>query len=495
MLEAVDRGDKKKKEVAAQFQIPGSTLSTILKDRDKILSSPSNAKKVKRFRQAEHPTLEKCLFTWFVQCREKHVPISGPVLQKKAEQFARKMNIPVENFAASNGWLGNFKKRYDLHFKSVCGESAAVDTEKCDTWKSELPTLLENYRPEDIFNADETGLFFKCLPNKTLALKNDDCHGGKNSKERVTVLLCTNMTGTEKLTPLVIGKSKKPRCFANIKSLPVQYMANKKAWMTIEFFDDWLKMVDKKMTSKRRKIIIFVDNCTAHVVRHELKSVKVVFFPANATSVLQPLDLGIIQNVKVLYRQQIIERMISDIDEGKESSINLLLAIRMLDKAWRMVSPSCIEKCFLKAGFQTPNTEFENDDESILHDVEERWSELLQKKGEGIGDVDCIDFVFVDDGLPVFATLSDDEIIEDCCNEDDDDEDANEAGGHKTDEGTGPKSYHYRDVRAAIELLRGYFETSEGTTSATFNALSEIEITVESKNHCNLVQKKISDFF
>jgi hypothetical protein len=492
VLEAVDRGDKRKKEVAAQFKIPGSTLSTILKDRDKILSSPSNAKKVKRFRQAEHPELEKCLFTWFVQCREKQVPISGPVLQKKAEQFARKMNIPIENFAASNGWLGNFKKRHDLHFKSVCGESAAVDTEKCDAWKSELPTLLKNYRPEDTFNADETGLFFKCLPNKTLALKNDDCHGGKQSKERITVLLCTNMTGTEKLTPLVIGKSKKLRCFVNVKSLPLQYMANKKAWMTIEFFDDWLAIVDKKMTAERRKIIILVDNCTAHVVRRELKSVKVEFFPANATSVLQPLDLGIIQNTKVLYRQQIIEKMIFDIDEGKETSIDLLLAFRMLDKAWRKVSPLCIQKCFLKAGFQTLNIDFENDDETIFHDAEELWSELLERKSEGFGDVDCIDFLFVDDGLPVSAMLSDDEIIEECCNEN---EDVDEAGGHEDVEETEPKSYRYRDLTAAIELLRGYFETSEGTTSATFNALSEIEITVERKKYCNLVQKKISDFF
>lgn len=262
--------------------------------------------------------------------------------------------------------------------------------------------------------------------------------------------------------------------------------------MTGEFFDDWLTMVDKKMTAKRRKIIIFVDNCTAHVVRRELKSVKVVFSPANATSVLQPLDLGIIQNVKVLYRQQIIERMISDIDEGKESSINLLLAIRMLDKAWQMVSQSCIEKCFLKAGFRTGNTEFENDEESVLNDAEERWSVLSRKKGEGLADVDCIDFVFVDDGLPVCAMLSDDEIIEECCYED---EDVPEAGGQEADEETEPKSYHYRDVQAAIELLRGYFETCEGTTSATFHALSEIEITVEREKYCNLVQKKISDFF
>ena len=46
-----------------------------------------------------------------------------------------------------------------------------------------------------------------------MAFKGELCHGGKNSKERLTVLLCYNADGSEKLTSIVIGKFKKPRCF------------------------------------------------------------------------------------------------------------------------------------------------------------------------------------------------------------------------------------------------------------------------------------------
>ena len=63
----------------------------------------------------------------------------------------------------------------------------------------------------------------------------DRCIGGKKSKERMTVLVCANMSGTEKLPLLVIGKSAKPRCFKNYK-VPVDYEANKKAWMTGNFY-------------------------------------------------------------------------------------------------------------------------------------------------------------------------------------------------------------------------------------------------------------------
>ena len=101
---------------------------------------------------------------------------------------------------------------------------------------------MERYSPEDIYNVDETGLFYKLLPDRTYTFKGENCHGGKRSKERITLLLGSNMTGTDKLKPLVIGKAAKPRCFKgiNIDSLPVLYRANAKAWMTSQIFNWWL---------------------------------------------------------------------------------------------------------------------------------------------------------------------------------------------------------------------------------------------------------------
>ena len=83
--------------------------------------------------------------------------------------------------------------------------------------------------------------FFRLFPDKTLEFKGVDCHGGKNSKERLTVMVCANMAGSEKMPLLVIGKSKNLRCFKNIKTLPTSYEANKKAWITSELFTAWLR--------------------------------------------------------------------------------------------------------------------------------------------------------------------------------------------------------------------------------------------------------------
>jgi len=72
-----------------------------------------------------------------------------------------------------------------------------------------------------MFNIDETGLFYNLQPTYTLTYKGYSCHGRTKSKQRVSVLLCCNVEGTEKLPPLMIGKYGKPHCFNNVKnSLP-----------------------------------------------------------------------------------------------------------------------------------------------------------------------------------------------------------------------------------------------------------------------------------
>ena len=62
-----------------------------------------------------------------------------------------------------------------------------------DDWKQILEPLLNQYDPNDIFNADETGLFWRLLPDKTHAVKGETCSGGKKSKERITLLVCANI--------------------------------------------------------------------------------------------------------------------------------------------------------------------------------------------------------------------------------------------------------------------------------------------------------------
>lgn len=121
---------------------------------------------------------------------------------------------------------------------------------------------------------------------------------GKRSKERILVLVGANMDGSEKLKPLVIGKFQNPRCLKNVKSLPVHYYTNSRAWMNSEIFKDSVRLLDKKFKKERRKILLFIDKCPAHPKMENMQSITLIFFPPNATSLLQPVDQGIINTLK-----------------------------------------------------------------------------------------------------------------------------------------------------------------------------------------------------
>ncbi|XP_054710184.1 tigger transposable element-derived protein 4-like, partial [Uloborus diversus] len=185
-----------------------------------------------------------------------------------------------------------------------------------------------------------------------LRMEGDPCSGGKRSKERIMV--ASNMSGTEKLPLLVIGKAKKPRCFNSVKSLPVDYTSNSKAWMSSEVFNSWLKKIDNKFISAGRKIVMFIDNCPAHpkAAANNLTAIKLEFLPPNTTSIMQPMDQGIIKNLKVHYRKRVVLKILQCLEENSVPCITLLDSLRELRKAWSDVTQQTIVNCFKKAGFK-----------------------------------------------------------------------------------------------------------------------------------------------
>lgn len=74
--------------------------------------------------------------------------------------------------------------------------------------------------------------------------------------------------------------------------------------MTAELFTEWLLGLHSNMMKQKQKILLLIDNCTAHNNLPELGNVRVEFLPPNTTSCLQPLDQGVIK--KVLYHKEIV---------------------------------------------------------------------------------------------------------------------------------------------------------------------------------------------
>ena len=95
-----------------------------------------------------------------------------------------------------------------------------------DTWNS---------KPKNIYNGDETGLFFRLPPNRTLCLKGDICKGRKNCKDKLTVLLACSANRTDKLLPLITGVSETVIDFKMSLSCPQNTRSVNKVMRLIQY--------------------------------------------------------------------------------------------------------------------------------------------------------------------------------------------------------------------------------------------------------------------
>ena len=98
----------------------------------------------------------------------------------------RKMGI--SGFAASNGWLESFKKQHNLHHMAIAGEDGDVKDETIESWNERVREITRGWKPEDVWKMDETGSFWRGLPETSLNEKGRRCNGGKQAKQYMGVL-------------------------------------------------------------------------------------------------------------------------------------------------------------------------------------------------------------------------------------------------------------------------------------------------------------------
>ncbi|XP_066274905.1 tigger transposable element-derived protein 4-like [Branchiostoma lanceolatum] len=457
-----ENAKKSSRQLAADFGVGRTQIQSILKHKREHLEDFENnapSTKKRNVRQTGNEAVNKLVWEFFVDTRKRGLTAcSGPMLQEAARKFAAELG--VSEFKASNGWLESFKRRHNIVGGTVVGESASVSNATVEEWKDKLAQITRGYAPEDLYNMDETGLFFRATTTKTLCVKGEQCSGGKQSKERVTVMLCSNMAG-DKEKPLLIGKSTNPRCFKNIKksSLPVTYDNNKKAWMTSAIFADWIKTLDKKMKRQDRKIVLFMDNAPTHIGM-DLSNIELKFFPPNTTSRLQPMDQGIIQAMKLKYRKLQLNRIVNELQENRDATgtdiakkITVLDAIRWVDSAWKETGRDTIKRCFEKSGFTTSSpvaavdTEPEVEDEATEMDslAEELFGCSVEELATIDEDLATCDTTGRDWSLPASTIL---EQLEEEERDEDHDEDIEDSTDDSTDECAA------KDFSTCVDMLK-----------------------------------------
>uniref|UniRef100_H3ANR4 HTH CENPB-type domain-containing protein n=1 Tax=Latimeria chalumnae TaxID=7897 RepID=H3ANR4_LATCH len=334
---------------AKKFNVPRTTLNSWLENKDKILDVidvDTFSVNRKRIQTSTHSDIENYLLAWLCQARAQSILVGGPILAEKANQFAAQLG--VANFECTNGWLEHFKARHDISSRLVCREANSAPQLQINEWKSmTLVAILAQYEL-------------------------------------------------------------KPHCFNGIQinRLPVQYMANKKAWMVSTIFEEYVCAF--------KKVVLIVDNCPAHPRITGLKAVRLQFLLPNTTSHTKPLDSVIIRNFKIHYHHDLVMRMIVAVDSGKAFKLDVLMSITIMKKAWDLVEKKTIANCFRHCGFTCEQPAGEDNVLGVESEESSRFSNTIDQLriiGLWPTDVSQDDFIDVDAVVSVSELTSDSDIV------------------------------------------------------------------------------------
>jgi len=427
--------------VGRHFGLNESTVRYIKKDEKNIRSTAAvsfnkTAKRVVTSRNKVMVRMESALSLWISDCRKNNIALDSNTIRTKAkslydtytqlaqdrgadEHVEDEMDIDDDDeagpsspkkatpFTASKGWFDKFQRRYGIRSVSLHGEAASADKVAADHYVSEtFREIIEEggYKPEQVFNMDETGLFWKRMPSRTFIMKDEaKVRGFKAQKDRVTLIMCGNAAGFM-IKPGLIYKSKNPRALKNKNKnvLPVYWMHNQKAWITKVLTSDWFHQcfipeVQRYLSGKGLdfNVLLIMDNAGGHAIDLSYEGVKVEFLPPNTTSLIQPMDQGVIRAFKALYTRHTLQHLVESMDADKDFSLKaywrdytIATCLINIQKAIQDMKPETINASWKRLWPEVANVYKGFTPEEINHsavDKAVKLAKLLQ--GEGFEDM------------------------------------------------------------------------------------------------------------
>ncbi|XP_006875041.1 PREDICTED: tigger transposable element-derived protein 1-like [Chrysochloris asiatica] len=424
VLEMLDQGETNT-AVGRFFGVNESTIRTIKKNAKAIRASasrgtPESLRKSYITRNAELEKMERDLHLWLLKQKMLNKPLSVYIIRQRACRkckFQFQCGEKVLEFIASNGWLDRFKKRYGLYENKWLPEEA--DHAAAAGFPKYLKALIEEnrYLPEQVFNADETALFWKRLPTCTSIAKDEKMtRGFKPGKDKLKVLLCSNASGDFLMKPMLLHRFRNPCPLKkNCQRHSSVFMkANHKIWITEKLFLNWfLKCFVPEVkqylneNNLEFKVLIILDTapCDKSSIVNADPRVKVISIPPNTTPLLQPMHLGVLKMFMIYYTRRMFDYFADLMRETPKLSMKVAWKDFTICNALTIVEESVreIKQTTLNGAWQKLWNEVVTDSESFLPVVEEIENIVASAKcldGEGFEDIDSSDIAELLDSHP-----------------------------------------------------------------------------------------------
>ncbi|KAM3822777.1 LOW QUALITY PROTEIN: tigger transposable element-derived protein 3-like [Vipera latastei] len=359
VLEMLEGPKVSQSELAKRFGVSQPQICRIIKNKERILAewgkNPNPARKRKLDDRAAAAGGDRPFLQWFERSCGHPFPADGRLWPEKALAFGGGEAGLETALPWPNGSPAKPKTSPRRSLPEKWSREGPEEEEEDDEnrWESTtLPCILSHYDLPNVYACGETGMLFRATPED---LAPRACAGGEG-QDRLTILLCANMDGSDKRDVLIVGKAAQP--FAGLRGLSsATYRVQNRAWMTPAIFSEWLGRFNEEMKQQERRVALFVTQCGAHPYA-ELSHVQMVFMPPHLAW-LPPLEQGVVQNFKCHYRRRMLTRLLVK-DHGKASgpaagkpsrSLSLLDAVHLVVQAWSEVCPQTVANSFKAAGF------------------------------------------------------------------------------------------------------------------------------------------------
>ncbi|XP_037776513.1 uncharacterized protein LOC119573369 isoform X2 [Penaeus monodon] len=344
----------KLRDIAKETGKATSTIRVVVKDREGIKEAAR--------RSRARPEMERRLARWMHGTQKQQQELSFTDIQVKAlslyRDIERRSGTRHGSLKANRAWLRQFKKSLPTYRSKFKGEA----------FQQKLTEIIEReaYLPEQIFNVDETDLFWRQMPAEMDLSEDEMClPGSLVGEDRILLMFGGNASGDLKLKPLVVYHSDRPGTVTDQTcENSVIWRTNRKVLMTSTICTDWyvnhfIPSVGDYCKEKGIpfKILLIMTSAGGHP--HSLDyfhpHVKVLYFPPQTARVIQPVSHGIRQMFRALYYQHSYEQALkAKQSEGGTTlrdfwkSYNILDCMDHVTTAWEKVTSKCMNVAWHK---------------------------------------------------------------------------------------------------------------------------------------------------
>ncbi|XP_043254230.1 uncharacterized protein LOC122398452 [Colletes gigas] len=279
-------------------------------------------------------TMKDELFRWICEKYATDSFLDRRIVREKALELTKTHGL--SSFKCSNNWITNFLK--DHGFSADLTNRTGPIFGNYRDWIDLMRSTIVKYKHSDLFHADELTMYSDALPTM---METTGCT--ELPRNRVTVLLGCNSSGTTKLPLLICGSYP-----SRTTTKDHVYCHSQDSSISDELFSGWLSTVDDRMSRCNSKILLFLKRNRARAARDlPLTNTSIVYLPDDFPPYLRPLRRDVFHYVKMIFRRRYAERLMRYTSEW-----NLRDVLESLIDAWERVPQETIVYSFQRTRFR-----------------------------------------------------------------------------------------------------------------------------------------------